>query len=189
MRGALDRRRQLELSQVVLRRHVVPAHPGCWVTCYTDASFTPKGAGWGVWLRSSHGRVVHRGVCPEYVADSLDAEIAAIFAGLFLARRAWGDAVRGIVVRTDCRNAISFLGPEPLRPRVLRTRPGTVRLREKIHGLAAQHGIALEFKWVKGHQSSDTVPAFLNRTCDRLAGEASHRAPRLGAPTAPERLL
>jgi ribonuclease HI len=118
------------------------------------------------------GRVVRSGACPPYVKSSLEAEVAAIFAGIFLSRRTWGDAVRGVVVRTDCQAAIDHLSAESLRPRLQRRQPGLVRLREKIHALIEQHGIELELRWVKGHQVTNTAQAFLNRACDQLAGKA-----------------
>ncbi|KYF56623.1 hypothetical protein BE08_42920 [Sorangium cellulosum] len=80
-----------------------------WVTCYTDASFGPSGAGWAVWARCVEGRVVRRGACPGYVTSSLEAELAAIFAGVFVACRTWGARIRGVVVRTDCQAAIHLL--------------------------------------------------------------------------------
>jgi ribonuclease HI len=116
------------------------------------------------------------------VASSLDAELSAIFAGIYLSHRAWGDSVRGVVVRTDCQVAIRLLTVESLRQRTLNRNPGAVRLREKILAFAKQHAIELDFRWVKGHQSTNTVQAYLNRACDKLAAptqsSGSHRASR-----------
>ena len=143
-----------------------------WVTCYTDASFTRRAGGWGVWLRSARGRIVRQGACPPYVKSSDQAEMAAIFAGIYLAHRAWGAAVRGLVVYTDSQAAIGFLSKEAPRARVQRKAPGVMRLREKIQALAEEHGIELDLRWVKGHQRTNTVRAYLNQQCDRLAGAA-----------------
>jgi ribonuclease HI len=151
-----------------------------WVTCYTDASFTPTAAAWGVWLRSARGRIVRHGACPPYVRSANEAEMAAIFAGVYLARRAWGAAVRGLVVYTDSQAAVDFLSGEALRARIQRTAPGVARLREKIRAFSGEHGIELDLRWVKGHQPPNTVRAYLNAQCDQLAGAARAMAERAG---------
>jgi len=152
-----------------------------WVTCYTDASFRPKGAGWAVWLRSLAGRVLRRGPCPPYVKNSLDAELSAIFAGVYVAWRTWGGAVRGVVIRTDCQSAIDLLSGVTISARFRRRWPGTIKLCTKIRAFADEHDIELDLRWVKGHQKGNTVQAYLNKECDRLAGEVAKRSARAGA--------
>ncbi|WP_080682449.1 ribonuclease H family protein [Sorangium cellulosum] len=149
-----------------------------WVTCYTDASFTPIAAGWGVWLRSTRGRIVRHGACPPYVSSANEAELAAIFAGVYLARKVWGDAVRGLVVYTDSQAAVRFLSDEALKPRIQRNAPAVARLRERIRTFSNEHGIELDLRWVKGHQRTNTVRAYLNARCDQLAGAARAVAQR-----------
>ncbi|WP_437955073.1 RNase H family protein [Sorangium sp. So ce119] len=151
-----------------------PASPASrfWVTCYTDASFGPSGAGWAVWARCVEGRVVRRGACPGYVKSSLEAELAAIFAGLFVACRTWGARIRGVVVRTDCQAAIHLLTTDAVRPRTQNRWPGAMRLRAKILALVKERGIGLDLRWVMGHQASNCVQAYLNRACDKLAAVA-----------------
>ena len=134
-----------------------------------------------MWLRSVKGRVVRQGPCPPYVKRSVEAELAAIFAGLTIARRTWGDAVRGVVIRTDCQEAINLLSTSEMNAKARRRWPGTLVLCTKIRELAAAHGIELELRWVKGHQSTNTIQAYLNNACDKRAGEAAKRgytAPR-----------
>lgn len=145
------------------------ASPGFWVTCYTDASFSREGAGWGVWLRSNLGRLVRRGPCPAYVHSANEAEMAAIFAGLYLAHRTWGAAVRGIWIFTDSQAAIHVLTADPHGKR---STLGVARLRDKIRTFAEEHGIELDLRWVKGHQKTNTQRAYLNGQCDRMAGAA-----------------
>ncbi|MCG8424032.1 MAG: RNAse HI domain-containing protein [Proteobacteria bacterium] len=140
-----------------------------WVTCYTDASWSPrKGGGWAVWLRSGQGRIVRRGPCPPYVTSSYEAELAAIFAGIYLAANAWGALVRGITVYSDCRAALEILTPEARPARAM-----AGRLQGKIRGLLNRYAVELETRWVKGHQPiSAGTAAYLNRQCDRLANTA-----------------
>ncbi|WP_437991014.1 ribonuclease H family protein [Sorangium sp. So ce145] len=143
-----------------------------WVTCYTDASFSPIVAGWGVWLRSTRGRIVRHGACPPYVSSANEAELAAIFAGVYLARKAWGEAVRGLVVYTDSQAAVRFLSDGALKPRIQRNAPAVARLRERIRTFSNEHGIEMDLRWVKGHQRTNTVRAYLNARCDQLARAA-----------------
>jgi len=151
-----------------------------WVTCYTDASFTPTAAGWGVWLRSARGRIVRHGACPPYISSANEAELAAIFAGVYLARKVWGAAVRGLVVYTDSQAAVRFLSDETLKARILRNAPAIARLRERIRRFSGEHEIELDLRWVKGHQRTNTVRAYVNARCDQLAGAARAVAERSG---------
>jgi ribonuclease HI len=116
--------------------------------------------------------VVRRGACPAYTRSANEAELAAIFAALYLARKTWGPAVRGLVVKTDSQAAISLLRTAVLSDRVRRRAPGAARLHERIRGFAIEHGIELELRWVQGHQKTNTMRAYLNAQCDRLAREA-----------------
>jgi ribonuclease HI len=141
-----------------------------WVTVYTDASFVrrPRSSGWAAWLKSERGRIVKSGPGPDYIATSNEAEMAAIYAGVYLALRAWGDAVRGILVCSDCQSAMAHLAGEASSKR-----PGTARLAAKFRELLAGRNVVLRWRWVKGHQRKDSSrPAWLNVACDRLAGEA-----------------
>ncbi|WP_437630575.1 hypothetical protein [Sorangium sp. So ce854] len=76
------------------------------------------------------GRVVRRGACPGYVTSSLEAELAAVFAGVFVACRTWGARVGGVVVRTDCQAAIHLLTTPYLRA------PGAPALGSRLAALA-----------------------------------------------------
>src|SRR5688572_30666413 len=103
-----------------------------WVTCYTDASWAKKsGGGWAVWLRSSEGRVVRQGPCPPYVKDSLEAELSAIYAGVFLAVRTWGSSVAGVLVCSDCQSALELLESG----RLPKHKPGAQRLLQRVRAL------------------------------------------------------
>jgi hypothetical protein len=110
--------------------------------------------------------------------------MAAIFAGVYLARKAWGEAVRGLVVYTDSQAAVGFLGGEALKARIQRNAPGIARLRERIRTFSGEHGIELDLRWVKGHQRTNTVRAYLNARCDQLAGAARAVAERGGVKSA-----
>ncbi len=141
-----------------------------WVTCYTDASYSPrKGGGWAVWLRSDQGRVVREGRCPGYVKNSTHAELAAMFAGVLLALRSWGSQVEGVTLHSDSRGALAALaGDMPLaKDRAVR------RLQEKLRALISAHGLVLEGRWVKAHLPATTsTAAFLNGKCDEAARRA-----------------
>lgn len=158
-----------------------------WVTCYADASFTRRGAAWAVWLRSEEGRLVRRGPCPAYVKGSIEAELAAVFAGVYLARKTWGAAVRGVYVRTDCQAIVGMLQSPALRPRVARSHPGLARLWEKVRAFAAEHAIELDLRWVRGHQKGGSTQAWLNRQCDALAGVSRKEAEGKAADAQPAR--
>lgn len=144
-----------------------------WVTCYTDASFRPRfGGGWAVWLRCSEGRIVQNGVCPPYVKDANAAELAAIFAGVFLARREW-PATTGVLVCSDSIAALQCCALDA----PLRKNPALRRLQERLRHIVT--GVELRTKWVKGHLPVSTgTQAWLNNRCDALAKQ---RRPRTRA--------
>jgi ribonuclease HI len=114
------------------------------------------------------------------VNSANEAEMAAIFAAIYLARKAWGAAVRGLVVYTDSQAAVGFLSGEALRARTQQNAPGIARLRERIRALSGEYGIELDLRWIKGHQRTNTVRAYLNARCDQLAGAARAMAERGG---------
>jgi ribonuclease HI len=141
-----------------------------WVTCYTDASYRRgDGGSWAVWLRCSEGRIVTSGVCPAYVKESNAAELAAIFAGIYTARKSW-PSTSGVLVCSDSQIALlacAFDSP-------LHRNPALRRLQERIRDVGV--GIEIRTKWVKGHQPSSTgAPAWLNNRCDALAKQRRRR--------------
>jgi ribonuclease HI len=144
-----------------------------WVTCYTDASLDKHAGAWAVWIRSSHGRIVRSGACPPYVKDSNAAELAAIYAGIHLALRAWPGETRGILVCSDSQVALRLASPAA--PIASGKRQDFRRLQLKIRAAVAAARVELKTRWVKGHRSpkSDTT-AYLNHQCDRFAYR--HRA-------------
>jgi ribonuclease HI len=142
------------------------------VTCYTDASYSKRAGGaWAVWLRCDRGRIVKSGSCPDYVTDSTCAELAAIFAGVFLAVRAW-PATRVILVCSDSQSALALAGPQAKPAR----KPANRKLQHKLRALMAERSIELLFRWVKGHQPARAgTAAWLNRNCDKRAGRVKKR--------------
>jgi len=139
-----------------------------WVTLYADASFSPSdGGGWGVWLRCERGRIVRRGKCPAFVKNSSEAELAAIYAGMSLALREWGNDVRGFQVRSDSQEALLQL--HVVTGARLSRLPRVRRLQMQLKALLGPD-IGIETKWVKGHRDpSSGSAAYLNDACDRLA--------------------
>ena len=145
-----------------------------WITSYTDASFQRKvGGAWAVWLRSDEGRAVRRGVCPSYVRDSNAAELAAIYASVYIACRIW-TSTTGVLICSDCQSALAAAEPSAS----LSAMPAMRRLQQRLRELASTKHLALRFKWVKGHQPMNaSTSAWLNNQVDRLAG-STRRAVR-----------
>jgi len=140
-----------------------------WVTIYTDASFGAQGGGWAVWIKSARGRLVKRGRCPDYVSCSTSAELAAIFAGVHLACRAWPGEVQGILLRSDSQAALHLAEPTVR----LSGNPAIRVLQQKLRGVVAEHDLTLDCRWVRGHQSRRSgTSAFLNHACDAQAKKA-----------------
>ncbi len=146
------------------------------VTCYTDASFsTRQGGAWAVWVRSDRGRIVRRGRCPAWVRDPNLAELAAIYAGVYLALTRWRGSVRHVLVRSDSQWAVAVAAGEATKP----PRKPARRLQRKLRALVEEHGASLECRWVPGHRPrQESTAAYLNDACDRLAKEARTRRPR-----------
>lgn len=141
-----------------------------WVTAYCDASWSRRGqGGWAVWVRSGGGRLVRSGACPPYVNDSVSAEMAAVFAALYLAVKTWGPRVKGVLVCSDCQPALIHTAPDyPLAQR-----RSIRRMQQRIRALILEHGIAVRTRWVQGHRKpTEGTPAYLNHWCDRSARRA-----------------
>lgn len=142
------------------------------VTLYCDASWYAEESvgGWAVWVRSTYGRIVRAGVCPDYLTNSYEAEIAAIFAGLHLTTKAWPE-LKSILVRSDCTGALRALENPPRSP-------GGKRLHSKIVELRQEHGLKLIPAWVRGHQGGSRRDAWLNRKVDEMAKDKAQSARR-----------
>lgn len=137
-------------------------------TLYTDASFhhETKNGGWAVWARSDRGRIVKSGPCPGYVDDSNDAELAAMFAGIYLIGQNWSDTNR-ILICSDSQTALRWvLDNERSR------RETTAKLQKMIRKQCIEHGFSITPRWVKGHSGAGTTQAYLNAKCDEFAGIA-----------------
>ena len=119
-----------------------------------------------MWLRACTGRLVRAGACPTYVRTSVEAELAAIHAGVWLAATRFGDEVCGVSVRSDCQGALALAEPDA----PLARRKSTRRLQELIRETVEAHGVELDLRWVRGHQRAAAgTSAWLNNRCDKLA--------------------
>ena len=147
-----------------------------FVTCYTDASWYhhDKVGGWAVWIRSERGRIVKHGPCPGYIKNSMQAELAAIYAGIRLTMNYWPDTGR-ILVRSDCKAALqklkeAKLGKTPRRDTNKALNPVT-RLCWKIEDV----DVEVVPKWVRGHATDGSVQTWLNNHCDAEAKKAARK--------------
>lgn len=167
--AAMCRSTRRAISSPRHRQFALSSASDVWVTCYTDASFRPKyGAGWAVWLRSDAGRIVRSGPCPSYVSNASHAEMAAIFAGVYLAIRIWGSRVRGIQIRSDSLEALGWADPES----AISKQAPAARLQQRLREVLREHGVTVERRWVKGHRGCVDVAAYLNTQCDKLSKKA-----------------
>lgn len=152
------------------------------VTLYCDASFcSSTGAGgYGVWLRSDLGHLVRGGRTPGYCAHAYEAELAAIYAGVYLAATQWPDTHR-ILVRSDCRGALRLMAGQQT-PR----HDGAIRLHSRILQTARAHRLELVPKWVRGHRKGPHTDAYINRQVDAIARDHMRRyRDRVGTEPAP----
>lgn len=142
------------------------------VTLYCDASWLPEHnvGGWAVWLRSEQGRVIRSGTTPDYCTMAFEAELAAVFAGIHLARRHWNDTSK-VIVCSDCEQAL-WLMTGRLSP----SRYASSRLMSRIRKESKE--IRLVPKWVKGHRVTGGTDAYLNRRVDQMARKAARKAAR-----------
>jgi ribonuclease HI len=134
-------------------------------TLYCDASWCPHllVGGWAIWLRSERGRIVEDGVVPEYCSQSYEAELAAIYAGIYRTLSRWPNTT-AILVRSDCETALHLMS------NLYQGRhQGARRLATKIHGLQREVGVRLIPRWVKGHQRGTNTDAYLNNRVDEMA--------------------
>ena len=140
-------------------------------TLYTDASVDThtRTGGWGMWAKSDIGRIVRGGVIhPKFCGDSTHAEMAAVFAGLHVVLRAWGDDLTEVLVRSDNNTVTRLLSSEGTRMRCYRRHP---ELKDLVDRITEKLGdkVRLIPAWVKGHQTGWSTPAYVNDECDRQA--------------------
>lgn len=146
-----------------------------WVTCYTDASWSPEtcSGGWAYSLTSDQGRCAKSGPCPPWVTCNNTAEFAAIVAGIYRAVREW-EGVEGVSVRTDSAVAITYLRFYPGKVPITLHRVDWLVIRDKLHRILRKYSCKVKLTHVKGHQSSRTRPAYMNNKVDDLSRMARH---------------
>ena len=136
-------------------------------TLYCDASFCPHQlvGGWAIWIRSERGRFVENGKTPDYCQNSSEAELVAIYAGIYRTLTRWPETT-AILVRSDCTAALDWM--------VGRHHPkkeSGQRVANKIQQLKHQRGVRLIPRWVKAHREGSETDVYLNRRVDKLARE------------------
>jgi len=136
-------------------------------TLYCDASFCPHElvGGWAIWLRSERGRHVENGATPDYCQNASEAELVAIYAGIYRALTRWPETT-AILVRSDCTTALDWM-----MDRYYPKRKGGQRVAKKIRQLRYQRGVRLIPRWVKAHREGSETDVYLNRRVDELARE------------------
>lgn len=132
-----------------------------WATLYTDYSGL---GGWAIWARSDYGRIVRNGSTD--IDDSSAGELFAILQGIIIIKSEWRE-ITGISVYTDSQVAVKIAKFNAPKPR----RDDLVDLQLQIRQALGE--CFIKCTWVKGHQKQNTVKAYLNGQCDRLAREAN----------------
>ena len=118
-----------------------------------------------MWLRSERGRHVESGATPDYCNFSNEAELAAIYAGIYRTVTKW-PKTEAILVRSDCTTALQWMdGRSQARS------AGARRLVKRIVKLKAEHNVRLIPRWVKAHRSGSDTDVWLNRRVDEMARE------------------
>lgn len=163
-----------DLRQLQIANRGRDVQNAVFLSGYVDASYhhDTKRAGWGCWLRDAHTRILRNGPSPRWVSSANDAELTALFAGIWTAVSSLDTTQANILVlKTDSQHAARLFGwdggtkKEPKRIQVL-------DLIFRGFDLAERAGLKLIVKWVKGHQGTAYTQAYLNTQADRLAKEA-----------------
>lgn len=138
-------------------------------TLYCDASFCPDEmvGGWAIWVRNERARHIEKGPTPEYCNNSAEAELAAIYAGIYRIVTRWPDTT-AILVRSDCQAALGWatdeFSPKP-------EKKSAVKLTKKIQLIKREHPVRLIPRWVKAHRKGSETDVYLNRRVDEMARE------------------
>lgn len=145
-----------------------------WLSGYADASYKADppeaGGGWGCWVRDDHTRVIRSGPCPEWVRQSNDVELCAVFAAInTAARHLDAESANILVVKTDNQNVCRWFGWGGGHPP---TKPEHVDLVRRSLQLVTDWRIRLVVTWVKGHRGTVDTQAYLNTQVDKLAAVA-----------------
>jgi ribonuclease HI len=146
-----------------------------FMTGYSDASFKESGEGsgssWGIWVRDHKTRILRANVCPEWVVNSCQAEACGVWAAIHTALTHLDTKTGNIlVIKTDCQAVARFYGWE--QSSSIPNDSDTSRIVVRAYRMAQDYGVKLIVKWVKGHQSGNTLSGYLNHRVDRLANKA-----------------
>ena len=135
---------------------------------YTDGSIRRRSAG-GAGVAYRDG-TVWAGVALALgqMSDPTDAEMAGIFRAMVIARKILRPDQRRVVIVTDSASAIKWMADDCQIQELMQP---TVAAALKEQERFAEEGIAVEFRWVKGHANTEG-----NHMADKLAGFGSTEA-------------
>lgn len=139
-----------------------------FATVYTDASGNKKSWSWAFFARtcgryhSGSGTVGHRSRKNLKIAQSNSAEMYAIYMAVKEIINVWPD-VKGIFVNTDNKTCCFFFWPSRNNPGCVSSKKIYLMIQELLDGRW------IRVKWVKGHQKSKNIRAYLNNKVDGMA--------------------
>lgn len=144
---------------------------------FTDAAFAQSGhASWGVVIATADSFEVRSAAFSNRLTSSVEAEAKALANGLFLAAKAVlerPDTITELVVYSDCEGVVKFVRGEAAPRRKSAKEQVNPALEEVQRQLKRLDGIAVTFRWCRGH-NADTRPqvAEFNAIADQAAGKA-----------------
>jgi ribonuclease HI len=130
-----------------------------WITIYTDAS---GNGGYAYYIRYSKEPLRIKGNGTSKYRDSNASELNAIVRAVEVALQNW-DCIEGFGINSDSQTALELAKKNS----PLHRRPDLRRLQLELRKLLGHRHIRC--KWVKGHQVSNDVRAYLNNWCDSQA--------------------
>lgn len=113
-----------------------------------------------MWAKSSDGRLIRCGVCPEEVNDNTIAEMFAIYGAISVVVREWPQTTK-LLICSDAQPVLNMLRNSRYNGEKYRYLGD--KIAEQLGGRKAL------YKWVKAHTNSNDTWAYVNRMCDQLA--------------------
>lgn len=145
------------------------------VTINTDASFNPKYkiGGYAYWMVYD-GKRLKRGGLLKSCENNIEAEVKAIANALYRLIKTDFKLVSGIIINTDCENAIHLITGET-KSKNQNISDTVSAIREYILKLKLIHGIVkpdfdyIDLRHVKAHTKATDKRSYVNDWCDRVA--------------------
>ena len=132
------------------------------ITIFTDAGYSSvhKVGTWAAWTKCAGKTERYSGILKGSITYNGEAELKAIYNGMFVAAKRFDSSAPYVVVQSDCLEALQAILNGHKRAE-------DNRIAMMIRTFAIEHNWTMDYRHVKGHKGNTTKRNAVNTWCDK----------------------